>query len=464
MIDSPSPTIFRDYDVRGRIGFDLDSQTAFYIGRSFGTILRRSSAKTVCVARDGRLSSPDLEQGLIKGLRDSGIDVLSAGLGPTPFLYWAERHMKADAGVMVTGSHNPPDENGFKFVLHGQPFFGDQLQRMFKLIEAEDFIENQAEGRLDVVNLLERYRFELLDRLAWGEVPLSVAWDPGNGAAGIVLADILNELPGSHQLINGSVDGRFPSRSPDPTAPNSLNALQDLMQKEKCRVGIAFDGDADRLVILDEQGEVWAGDEVLAFFVFNLLNTNPGLTFVQDVKCSPFLSKWLETLRAVPVLSKTGHVHVKACMKKTGALVGGEMSGHFFFTDLHPGYDDGIYAALRFLAFLSRHAMPLSVWREKLPLRYATPEIRLPCPEDKKFQLIEKIRAYLQETNVDFQDLDGIRVEDADGWWVLRASQTQACVVMRCEGHTPEALDMRKSAIETLLKNNGLTFPSPPSS
>ncbi|MGL4427252.1 MAG: phosphomannomutase/phosphoglucomutase [Alphaproteobacteria bacterium] len=456
MIDSPSPTIFRDYDIRGRIGFDLDSQVAFYVGRSFGTVLRRSSGKTVCVARDGRLSSPDLEQGLIRGLRESGINVLSVGLGPTPFLYWAERHAKADAGVMVTGSHNPSDENGFKFTFHGQPFFGEQVQRLLKLIEAEDFIENQTEGRFEVLDLLKSYRFDLLDRLAWGDEPLSVAWDPGNGAAGIVLSEIIAELPGAHHLIHGSVDGRFLSRSPDPMAPGSLDALRDLVQKEKCRVGVAFDGDADRLVIIDEQGAVWAGDEVLAFFVFNLLNSRSSLTFVQDVKCSPILSNWLKNLNATPSLSKTGHVHVKACMKKNGALVGGEMSGHFFFTDLHPGYDDGIYAALRFLAFLSRHQIDLSVWRQKLPFRYSTPEIRLPCAEDKKFQLIEKIQAHFQETGVAFQDLDGIRVEDEGGWWILRASQTQACIAMRCEASTPEGLEARKNILETLLKSHGL--------
>ena len=449
-------SIFRDYDIRGKVGSDLSVQTAFDIGRAFGTILRRSGSTTVCVGRDGRLSSLDLEQDLIKGLQSCGIHVTSVGLGPTPFLYFAQRYLEVDAGVMITGSHNPPDENGFKLVCYGSPFFGPQIQRLYQRIEADDFVEANIKGKLEIVQILDSYRLDLLERLSWGEYPLKVAWDPGHGAAGIVLEDLLPKLPGTHHLLHGPVDGRFPSRSPDPTAPGSLDSLSAFVREKGFDLGIALDGDGDRMVVVDDLGHVWAGDEVLAFFVMHMLHGYEALAFVQDVKCSSFLSNWLKTQHAVPFFSKTGHVHVKALMKEKNILIGGEMSGHFFFRDQHPGYDDGLYAALRFLTCFSKSPTPLSQWLNQLPERHSTPELRLPCQDDQKDTVIEKVKAHYQEKGTPFHDLDGIRVEDQDGWWILRASQTQACLVARFESSTSEGLIQQQQDVMGLLRQFGL--------
>lgn len=451
---SLSPVIFRNYDIRGKIGKDLSPHTAYLIGHAFGTILRRENGNSVCVVRDGRLSSPDLEKELIEGLVASGVNVISLGLGPTPFLYWAERFLKTDAGIMVTGSHNPPEENGFKLSLRTKPFFGDQIQRLFNLIEAEDFIEET--GTVETLNLLDSYRQDLLDKLLWGERPLTVAWDPGHGAVGAVLSELLEELPGFHFIIHGPVDGRFPARPPDPSLQKNLKTLHDLVLSKQCHVGLAFDGDGDRLAVMDNQGRLWEGDEVLTLLARDILQITPSVKIIADVKCSQILLDYIADFSGQPLLCKTGHVHLKKMMAEENAPLGGEMSGHFFFRDHHFGYDDGIYAALRFLTLLSRFQEPLNEWLTRLPLRYATPEMRLTCADDQKFQIIETLQKKFKKKNIPFNDLDGLRVEEKEGWWVLRASNTQAVLVARCESKTPEGLALLKAKLAKWLKPYGI--------
>lgn len=449
-----SPVIFRGYDIRGKVGRDFSPQTAYLIGRAFGTVVRRANGQTVCVVRDGRLSSADLEKELIEGLVASGIEVSSLGLGPTPFLYWAERFLHTDAAIMITGSHNPPEENGFKFSFRTKPFFGDQIQRLLNLIEVEDFID--GEGTVETHRLLGTYRQDLLDKLLWNERSLTIAWDPGHGAVGSVLSDLLEELPGFHFIIHGTVDGRFPARSPDPSRPQNLKTLKELVLNKHCDVGLAFDGDGDRLVVMDNQGRLWEGDEVLTLLAYDILQITPSIKIIADVKCSQILLDFIADFSGKVFLSKTGHVHVKQMMAKEDALLGGEMSGHFFFRDQHFGYDDGIYAALRFLTLLTRLQEPLSTWLSKLPTRYASPEMRILCAEEKKFSVIKNLQATFAKQKIPFNHLDGLRVEEKEGWWLLRASNTQAVLVARCESETSEGLNILKKKLATLLQSQGI--------
>lgn len=449
-----SPVIFRNYDIRGKVGRDFSFHTAYLIGRAFGTIIRRINGRRACVVRDGRLSSADLEKRLIEGLVSSGIKVISLGLGPTPFLYWAERFLNTDAGIMVTGSHNPPEENGFKLSLLGKPFFGDQIQRLLRLIEVEDFIE--GEGTVEIQHLLSHYRQDLLNKLLWGERALTVAWDPGYGAVGTVLQDLLDNLPGFHFIIHGAVDGRFPARPPDPSLPKNVRALKELILSKNCDVGLAFDGDGDRLVVLDDQGRSWEGDEVLTLLARDILQFTPGIKIFGDVKCSQILFDYIKSFGGQVFLSKTGHVHLKHKMEEENAQLGGEMSGHFFFRDHHPGYDDGIYAALRFLTLLTRLQEPLSTWLAKLPPRHTTPEMRIPCPESEKFKIIADLQEYFKKKKIPFNNLDGLRVEGKEGLWMLRASNTQAMLVARCESQTLEGLAALKKKLVKLLEPYGI--------
>lgn len=444
------PGILREYDIRGTYGETLGEADAFLLGTRFARKLPEAS--TVCVGWDGRLSSPPLSKALMEGLREAGCHVVSVGCGPTPLLYFAVHHFQAAGGIMITGSHNPPQENGFKLTLKDGPFYGAQIQELAK----EGPAVQLPYGTLREVSLIPSY-IERILRDHRGKKPLKVAWDPGNGAAGEVVEQLIPHLqslvPGSqHILLNTEINGTFPNHHPDPSDPKNLVQLQEAVQKEGCDLGIAFDGDGDRIGVIDGLGRMIWGDQLMIFFARAVLAQNPGALVIGDVKCSRLLFQEIEKAGGRPLLWKTGHSHIKAKMKAEGALLAGEMSGHVFFADSYEGYDDAPYAAIRLLSLLQTSEEPLSVLYENLPKTFASPELRLPYGDDQKFLVIEKLKKHLQDQGVSYEDIDGIRCETAEGWWLLRASHTQGAIVARFEANSPELLESLQTEVKKLLE------------
>jgi phosphomannomutase len=452
------PTTLREYDIRGVVGRTLGEADAFAIGRCFGSVVARKGGRTVAVGYDGRLSSPALEAALVAGLKASGMEVVRIGLGPTPMLYYAAKTLPTDAGVMVTGSHNPPDYNGFKMVLDNRPFFGPDIQAIGRMAAAGEVVP-EATGTDRRIDITGPY----IDRLAedWdgGERHLTVVWDPGNGAGAEIITRLVTKLPGEHIVLNAVVDGTFPAHHPDPTVPRNLAQLVAEVKHLKADVGVAFDGDADRLGVVDDEGEILYGDQILAILARDVLARQPGATIIADVKASQALFDEIARAGGVPLMWKTGHSLVKAKMAETGAPLAGEMSGHIFYADKWYGFDDGIYAAVRLLGVVARMDSPLSEARKALPRFVNTPELRFDCPEARKFAVVEEVKARLAAAGARFADVDGVRVSTEDGWWLLRASNTQAVLVARAEARTPEGLERLKASLIAQLAASGVAAP-----
>jgi len=450
------PSVLREYDIRGVIGDTLSAADAVAIGRAFGTTVRRAGGRKICVGYDGRLSSPELEAALVEGLTGVGLNVLRIGLGPTPLLYFAVNHLAADGGVMITGSHNPPDYNGFKMMIGLKPFFGKQIGELGRLAAAGDFATGPA-GQASRVDLAETYIERILQDFDGG--PLAVGWDPGNGAAGAVLEALVGRLPGRHMVINGEIDGHFPNHHPDPTDPATLTQLQKLVAEEGLDVGIAFDGDADRIGAIDSQGRIVWGDQLLVFLAREVLAEVPGATIIADVKASEVLFDEVRKMGGKPLMWRTGHSLIKQKMAETGAPLAGEMSGHIFYAHHYYGFDDAIYAALRLLSAISHQGGSLAALYDALPKMVNTPELRFPCPEERKFAVPEEVRAHLAAQGAKVNNIDGVRVTTDDGWWLLRASNTQAVLVARCEASSEAGLARLKASLADELRHAGITPP-----
>jgi phosphomannomutase len=451
------PTILREYDIRGIIDDTLGAVDLRAIGRAFGTMVIGEGGRTIAVGYDGRLSSLDLEAALVDGLAASGLKVLRVGLGPTPMLYYATHALATDAGAMITGSHNPPEYNGVKMVLKGRPFFADAIQELGRVAAAGDF----ASGRGKVLDrpVIEEY-VERLARDFDPVKPLTVAWDAGNGAAGDALTMLCADLPGRHILLNERIDGTFPAHHPDPTVEANLEQLKQTVAAEKCDLGIAFDGDGDRIGVVDSLGRVLWGDQLLAILAREVLEDLPGATIIADVKASQACFDEIARLGGTPLMWRTGHSLIKAKMAETGAPLAGEMSGHIFFAHRYYGYDDAMYAGVRLLAVLGRSDESLAELRDRLPAMVNTPEVRFPCDEERKFQVIEEVRKRLKGMDgITVHDIDGVRVQSEDGWWLLRASNTQAVLVARCEADSEEGLKRLKEALAAQLRASGLEIP-----
>lgn len=346
------PTILREYDIRGIVGETLFAADAEAIGRAFGTLVVRNRGRVVCVGYDGRLSSPELEAALVRGLVATGVEVRRIGRGPTPMLYYAAHTMGADGGIMVTGSHNPPTHNGFKMVFGGKPFFADQIQELGRLVAAGD-LESRDGGCVGEVSVREAY----IDRLRAdydGIRPLTVVWDAGNGATGEVMTALTERLPGTHILLNAAIDGRFPAHHPDPTEPENLAQLIEAVARHGAELGIAFDGDGDRIGVVDAKGRILWGDQMMMLLAEDVLKSRPGAMILADVKASQSLFDHIAALGGQPVMCRTGHSLIKTRLAETGAPLAGEMSGHIFFADRYYGYDDALYAAVRFLSLAAR--------------------------------------------------------------------------------------------------------------
>lgn len=449
-------TILREYDIRGIVGKTLTAADAKAVGRAFGTMVARKGGTAVCVGYDGRASSPDLEAAMVAGLTAAGIDVARVGLGPTPMLYFSVKHLGAAAGVMITGSHNPPEYNGIKMTWSDGPVYGAQIQEIGKLSKAGDLASGAGSDRKEAVD--EAY----LDRLLQdydGNRPLNVAWDAGNGAAGDIMVRLTKRLPGKHVLLFEDIDGMFPNHHPDPTIPENLTFLQKAVADNKCDIGIAFDGDGDRIGAIDEKGRIIWGDQLVAIYAGDVLADRPGATIIADVKASQTLFDEIARLGGKPLMWKTGHSLLKAKMAETGSPLAGEMSGHIFFADKYYGYDDALYCAIRLIALVAKSGVKLSDLRDRLPEVLNTPEVRFQVDESRKFAVIEEIKERLADSPAEVNDIDGVRVKSADGWWLLRASNTQDVLVARAESQTEEGLERLKAQIAEQLQKSGLPQP-----
>ncbi len=436
------PTILREYDIRGIVDQTLTLKDAEVLGRCYGSQVIRNGGDKIAVGYDGRLSSPALAAALITGLRSTGLNVIDIGCGPTPMVYFAVFELDCDGGVMVTGSHNSPEYNGFKLMLGKDSFYGDQIQALGRTGAAADY--ETGEGRYVSENMTSRYLDRLLkdvDFAALAARDLKVGWDPGNGAGGEVVRDLIKQLPGRHFLINGAIDGRFPAHHPDPTIPENLSQLAELIRDRTLDVGFAFDGDADRIGMMNKDGAIVWGDQMLAILAQDILQRHPGATIIGDVKTSQSTFDVVEEGGGKAIMWKSGHSLIKDKMRQTGALLAGEMSGHIYFGDPFYGYDDGIYAALRLLNVIAGPGRGLTGLLENLPRMVSTPEIRLVCPENRKFEIVRDIKRRLAATDCMINDVDGVRVTSARGWWLLRPSNTEGALVARCEGRTESDLD-----------------------
>ncbi len=450
------PSILRAYDIRGIAGETLCSDDARLIGRAFATRMAREGAQRVCVGRDGRLSSPSLEAALVDGLKAGGAHILRVGVGPTPMLSFSTFELDADAGVMVTGSHNPPDHNGFKLSLGGEPFFGEDVTGLGRIVEDGDFAD--GEGRIEEAAVADAY-VERLARDAEVAADLRVAWDAGNGAAGAVLEALAAKLAGRHVLLNETIDGTFPAHHPDPTVADNLVQLQDAVSAQGCDLGIAFDGDGDRIGVIDGKGRIVLGDQLVAILARDVLAGVPGATVIADVKCSDVLFGEVERLGGKPLLWHAGHSRIKAKMQETGAALAGEMSGHIFFADEYYGFDDALYAAVRLLRVLARTGESLAALRDALPVMVNTPELRFACDDERKFAVVGEVRDRLEANGTTVNDIDGVRVSTSDGWWLLRPSNTQAALVARCEARDEAGLERLKDEMAAQLRLSGIEPP-----
>jgi phosphomannomutase len=444
------PTILREYDIRGIVGETLNPADAWAIGRSYGAILAENGGKSAAVGYDGRLSSPMLEEALVKGLTESGIDVLRIGLGPTPMLYYATVTQGVDGGIMITGSHNPPNYNGFKMMLGKKSFFGQDIQKLGDVSAKGAWRSGQ--GKTRSVSIGDEYVQRLLKDYD-GKRALKVVWDAGNGATGDVLVQLAKTLPGQHILLNEVIDGTFPAHHPDPTEPHNLIQLQAAVAAEKADLGIAFDGDGDRIGVID------GSDQLMVILAQDVLRQHPGSTIIADVKASQVLFDEIGRMGGKPLMWRTGHSLIKSKMAEIGSPLAGEMSGHIFFADRWYGFDDALYAGIRLLGILGRASESIAQMRDRLPNVLNTPELRFPCSETRKFAVIGEVKERLQKAGAEVSAVDGVRVKTADGWWLLRASNTQDVLVARAESKDQAGLDRLKQALTAELTQSGIQPP-----
>jgi len=446
------PTSLREYDIRGIYGETLADGDGYGVGRTFGTLVRRAGGSRVAVGRDGRVSSPALEAELLRGLKDSGVDAVRIGIGPTPMLYWAEAELGVDGGIQITGSHNPGNYNGFKMVLKHAAFFGAQIQELGRMAQAADWEEGS--GSVSDEDVIDRY----VDRLVqdFDGDAYRIGWDAGNGSGGEVVERLIKKLPGEHFTIFTEIDGSFPNHHPDPTVEANLEDLKRLVREKKLDFGVAFDGDADRIGAIDGEGRVIWGDQLLAVLAEPVLQDLPGSTIIADVKASQALYDRIAELGGKPLMWKTGHSLIKSKMKETGAPLAGEMSGHIFFAHQYYGFDDGIYSAVRLIRAVTRLGGSLTAIRSAMPEMINTPEMRFQVDESRKFAVVDEILARLAASGAQVDNTDGARVNTADGWWLLRASNTQDVLVARAEAKDEAGLERLMAQIDEQLAASGL--------
>lgn len=449
------PTSLREYDIRGVIGSTLGPDDARAIGRGFATLVQRSGGGKIAVGYDGRLSSPMLEAALIEGITQCGVDVIAIGMGPTPMLYYAEKTLDGVAGgIQITGSHNPADYNGFKFVKRGAPFYGADIQALGTMATSADWDFSDIHGTVERVDIIDAY----VDRLLAGPpLPtLRIGWDAGNGAAGPVIERLVARLPGEHFTLFTDVDGHFPNHHPDPTEEKNLTDLRALVAEKSLDFGVAFDGDGDRIGAIDGEGRIIWGDQLLQIYAAEVLRSVPNATIIADVKASQALFDRVAELGGRPLMWKTGHSLIKSKMKEVDSPLAGEMSGHIFFGHDYYGFDDAPYAAVRLMRAVQVLGQSVTEMRGAMKDMINTPELRFQVDESRKFAVIEEVLARLSASGAKVDATDGARVQTDDGWWLLRASNTQDVLVARAEASSEEGLGRLLAEIDAQLAASGL--------
>jgi len=444
--------IFREYDIRGVVETDLTLEVVNNIGKAFGTVVKRVGGKAVTVGQDARESSPILRDSIVSGILSTGVNVVQIGLVPTPLLYYSLHHLKVDGGVMITGSHNPPEFNGFKLNLGKDSIHGLAIQEMADMIEKGDFEKGQ--GSVAETDVIEDYIVMVKEKINLTK-SLSIVLDCGNGCGGILGPRLMRELGCEVDELYCEVDGSFPNHHPDPTVPSNLKDIQERVIEIGADVGFAYDGDADRIGVVDEKGGIIFGDQLLMIFAREILKRKPGAAIVFDVKCSQNLVDDILKQGGRPVLNATGHSLIKSRLSKEGAELAGEMSAHIFFKDGFFGFDDAIFATARFLRIMSQTNMKVSEFLADTPLLYNTPEIRVDCPDENKFDVVNDICAYFKK-DYDVIVIDGARVNFDGGWGLIRASNTQPVLVMRFEAKSENRLKELKEIVYQKL----ITYPS----
>ena len=447
-----NPHMFREYDIRGRVDRDLDADTVRGIGRAYGSMIGDGKERTVAVGMDVRESSPVLAQALVEGIASTGVHVRFLGTVPTPAVYFAVHHDDLDGAVQVTGSHNPTEYNGFKMMQGKDSFFGEKIQELRRRIESGSY--RQGQGKVEEREIRDEY----LDAMVRGlrsRRKLKVVLDAGNGCAGDLAPRLMERLGCEVECLYCEPDGSFPNHIPGPTLPETLETLRARVRETGADVGLAYDGDADRLGALDETGRIVWGDQLLALFSREVLRRRPGASILFEVKCSQALIDDIQAHGGRPIMTRTGHSLIKAAMKHNGSPLAGEMSGHLFFADDWYGFDDAIYASGRLVQMLAAQHRPFSALVDDLPRYHATPEIRIACPDEKKFAVVEQVREHFRPTH-DVVDVDGARVLFPEGWGLVRASNTQPVLVLRAEGATPEARDAIAAELREVLERAGV--------
>ena len=445
-------SILRAYDIRGIIGETLSTNDSYNLGYKFSCYTRNGKyASRVIVGYDGRLSSKLLHNRLIQGLIDAGSIVTSIGLCPSPVLYYANKVMNADGAIMITGSHNPANYNGFKMLVRGNSLYGKFIHQLVNT-EKEGL---KQKGVLYKYNIEESYLIEITKEIKNIRTDIKVVWDPGNGAAGNILKKLVKLLPGKHYLLNTAIDGTFPSHHPDPTEEKNLEQLKLAMNRFSADIGIAFDGDGDRIGIINKDNNFISGDKLLFIFASEVIKKNPGATIISDVKASNKVFDQISKIGGKPLMWKTGHSYIKEKMKTTKALLAGEMSGHVFFADNYFGFDDALYASIRLLLILENKKI-LNNMLKPFSNLVSTNEIKIFCKDEIKFRVIKKSIELIKKKHPKVNTIDGIRVNTDKGWWLLRASNTQPALIARCEADSNDNLTKLKEEVKDLLKKCGI--------
>ena len=455
------PTILREYDIRGLVDKNLCEKDAYALGRSFGTYLKRrrpdTEKHTVCVGYDGRLSSPRLSENLMKGLQEAGMHIINIGLGPSPMLYFSVKHFNTTAGIMVTGSHNPSDYNGFKMTFNAGPVFGGAIQELGEISASGELAK--GEGSIEEQDIKDIYVDRLIQDLNLTR-DMTIGWDAGNGAAGEILQMLVKKIPGTHHLLYEDIDGTFPNHHPDPTVDENLIDLQKLVGEKNCDLGVAFDGDGDRIGVVDENGNVLRCDILMTIYAKDVLKRHPGAPIIGDVKCSKVMFEEIENMGGQAIMWKTGHSLVKAKMAELNAPLAGELSGHIFFADQYYGFDDALYCAIRLLNEVSKTQGGLSGLTSHLPKLFNTPELRIEVKESEKFDLVPRVLENLKSRDdISIDEIDGVRVSTPDGWWLLRPSNTQDVLVTRMESDSKDGLERLKNMAGEEIQKLGYSLP-----
>ena len=452
MKDTVNTYIFREYDIRGVVDQDLTDNVVLNLGRAFGTYMLRNNAQSLSVGGDIRLSTERFREQIISGLISTGVNVVDLGPVPTPVQYYSMYVLPVDAGIMITGSHNPPDYNGFKMTLNNSPVFGDEIQKLLKIIETNDF--ESGAGRVTYESLIDRYIDHIVKDIKI-EKPLKVVLDSGNGAGALAAHKLFRKLGVETIDLFDTPDGNFPNHHPDPTVVENIQELISTVKESGANLGIGYDGDADRIGVVDEQGDIIWGDRLLIIFGREIIKNNPGAKIIFEVKCSQALPEMISKFGGEPIMWKTGHSLLKKKMKETGAPLAGEMSGHLFFADRYFGFDDAIYASARLVELLSRSDKKISDLLSDAPKYYSTPEIRAETIDDnEKFNIAEQAREFFSK-NYKVIDIDGVRILFGDGWGLVRASNTQPVIVLRFEARSQERLDEISDIVISKLKEFG---------